>query len=209
MADVCAAKQSENDFRWRPNRKFWEMIIMIFEKILCPTDFSEASYEGLQKAVELAGKHNTELCVVYVDQSAEHLGPVAELAAHAHTEGERRAEAVANLCAVLAEKVPVAVRSRPLLMCGDPAIEILRAATQENADLIVLTTHGAGGAQPSTLGRVAEQVTREANCAVLTVTAGARKPVDLASHTANGHSYDAMPAAIEIVSSKAIFLDGD
>ena len=50
------------------------------------------------------------------------------------------------------------MRSCPLLKRGEPAAEIVRAAREESADLIVLTTHGAGGSQPEKLGRVAGEV---------------------------------------------------
>jgi nucleotide-binding universal stress UspA family protein len=37
-----------------------------FKKILYPTDFSEASYEGLKAANELALHFSAELCLVHV-----------------------------------------------------------------------------------------------------------------------------------------------
>ncbi|HVF09941.1 MAG TPA: universal stress protein [Abditibacteriaceae bacterium] len=184
-----------------------EMKTMTFQKILCPTEFSEASYEGLEKAVELATPGLTELCVVHVEQPAA-LSPVTELTPYAHTAAERRAEAVANLCAVLDERVPSWVRTRPLLKCGDAATEIVRAARAENADLIVLTTHGAGVTQPGLLGGVAEEILRAAPCAVLTITAPANGQAH-GIYRSPANPCGAMRPSREIVASKAIFLDGD
>jgi nucleotide-binding universal stress UspA family protein len=52
---------------------------------------------------------------------------------------------------------------------GDPAEEILRAAEEEGADLIVMGTHGRGGLSRLLMGSVAEAVMRKALCPVLTV----------------------------------------
>jgi nucleotide-binding universal stress UspA family protein len=54
---------------------------------------------------------------------------------------------------------------------GDPAREILRAAAETSADLIVMGTHGRGGLSRLLMGRVAEAVMRKAECPVLTVKA--------------------------------------
>jgi len=52
------------------------------KKIVCPTDFSEPSFEALQAAVELARHFSAELIVVHVVQpipvvAAEHMSPAA------------------------------------------------------------------------------------------------------------------------------------
>jgi nucleotide-binding universal stress UspA family protein len=182
---------------------------MTFQKILCPTDFSEASYEGLKKAVELARRSDSEVCVVHVDQPTAQVVPIADNAPYAHSEGERRAEAVANLCAILEELVPPSVRARPLLKCGDATTEILRAAREEGADLIVLTTHGAGTARPGGLGSVAEEIVRTAPCSVLTVNVPVPDGVVDAAHQNASGIYGVMRPQLKIVSEKALFLDGD
>ena len=60
---------------------------------------------------------------------------------------------------------------------GNPAAEILRAANDNGAGLIVLGTHGKTGLLHVLMGSVAEQVVRKAACPVLTVkTPAARLP---------------------------------
>jgi nucleotide-binding universal stress UspA family protein len=58
---------------------------------------------------------------------------------------------------------------------GDPAIEILRVAAKEKADLIVMGTHGRGGVLRMLMGSVAEQVMRKAPCPVMVVRLPAGK----------------------------------
>lgn len=55
------------------------------------------------------------------------------------------------------------------LVRGEPAREILRLAKDENADLIVMGTHGRTGMLRALMGSVAEQVVRNAACPVLTL----------------------------------------
>jgi nucleotide-binding universal stress UspA family protein len=191
--------------------------MLTFQKILCPTDFSEASYEGIARAVELALRNGGELCIIHVGQPASELTPLAGIAPYAQSESVRRAEAVASLCSVLDERVPSCVRSRPLLKFGNAAEEIVRAAREEAADVIVLTTHGGCGWRPGVLGAVAEEVLRKAQCPVLTFSgpASERQLVKAAANGAmsNGTSYlnksSTLRPELELVSSHAIFLDGD
>jgi nucleotide-binding universal stress UspA family protein len=59
--------------------------------------------------------------------------------------------------------VRVAVRS------GSPWQEIVDLASDEQADLVILGTHGRGGLGRALLGSVADRVVRMAPCPVLTV----------------------------------------
>ena len=184
----------------------------IFKKILCPTDFSEASYQGLSKAVQLATDAETEICVIHVEPAMSTLTPYAGHAPEAHQEADRRAETVKNLCAVLEERVPQNVRTRPLLKHGEAIEEILRAAREECADLIVLTTHGAGGLTPGELGKVAAAIVQTAPCAVLTVNGSADVSASNSVSASDSVSYaSTLRPAFETAHSspRAIFLNGD
>jgi nucleotide-binding universal stress UspA family protein len=52
---------------------------------------------------------------------------------------------------------------------GSPFYEIVRYATEQQIDLIVIGTHGRGPLGHMLLGSVAEKVVRKAPCPVLTV----------------------------------------
>jgi nucleotide-binding universal stress UspA family protein len=187
------------------------MTMPAFNKILCPTDFSEASYEGLDKAVQLASDAATEICLVHVEPQAHSITPYAGHAPEAHQEALRRAETVKNLCDVLEQRVPKNVRTRPLLKQGDTATEIIRAAREEGADLIVLTTHGAGGLAPGELGRVAATIVQTAPCAVLTVNRSSKVEASATeSETTESHTFKLRPAyETNHALPNAMFLDGD
>jgi nucleotide-binding universal stress UspA family protein len=132
--------------------------------ILHPTDFSGPSRSALGLAWALARDYGARLIVVHVVAppvvvSAEGVAPL--------NPDEFRAAAREELgrLAVPCADVPVERR----LEEGDAAAEILRAARESNADLIVMGTHGRTGLSRLLMGSVAEQVVRRASCPVLTV----------------------------------------
>ena len=59
--------------------------------------------------------------------------------------------------------------ARWLLRAGAAADEIVKAAADEHADLLVMGTHGRNGLERFFLGSVADRVIRTAPCPVLTV----------------------------------------
>ncbi len=59
--------------------------------------------------------------------------------------------------------------ARGLLWGGEPAREIVRAAEDEQVDLIVMGTYGRSGLSRLLLGSVADRVVRTAPCPVVTV----------------------------------------
>jgi nucleotide-binding universal stress UspA family protein len=74
---------------------------------------------------------------------------------------------------------------------GDPAGAILRAARENQCDLIVMGTHGRAGLNRFLRGSVAEEVVRKAPCPVMTVNA--EVPADLIGH-GNGNNELERPA---------------
>ncbi len=69
------------------------------------------------------------------------------------------------------------IEVRHVLLEGSPAEEIIRYATEQAVDLIVMGTHGRTGLERLLMGSVAEQVVRGAPCSVLVVKMPKRIPV--------------------------------
>jgi nucleotide-binding universal stress UspA family protein len=139
-----------------------------FKHVLVPTDFSESSRAALDMAVDLATRYGAALTIVHT----------CEIPAYAYTpigavpidlltpvqEAARRAlEAMLD---GLRSRVPTA---QAVLRLGAPAEEILAAAADARADLIVMATHGRRGFSHLLLGSVAERVVRTSSIPVLTV----------------------------------------
>jgi nucleotide-binding universal stress UspA family protein len=136
----------------------------IFKKILCPTDFSAGSDYLLNTVLKLAPGGGAEVCLLHVEPDT--LGMIISGRLSAEEIALQRANAVRNLCALVDERRHTKTRINTLLRQGDAAQEITRAAREQQADLIVLST---GGAPDQGLGVVTETVVLNASCPVLII----------------------------------------
>lgn len=139
--------------------------------ILSPVDFSGTSEYALQYAVDLASQLNAEVKVIHVYQFPAFTVPESEFVAPLDSDFEadypaRLQEQVDNL---VERYVSSGVKVTGGLAEGVPYSEIVRAAKELSADLIVLGTHGRTGLAHLLLGSVAERVVRLSPIPVLTV----------------------------------------
>jgi nucleotide-binding universal stress UspA family protein len=143
------------------------------EKIFCPTDFSEPSYEALKVAEELASQFSSELTLIHVVSPIPSVpDPAASTGSHLmEILKEIEASAEKNLNKVIQEKISGEIQTRIMVVQGNPADEVARLAAIGNADLIVMATHGMTGWKKLVFGSVAEKVIRVASCPVLTIPA--------------------------------------
>ena len=152
------------------------------KKIVCATDFSEPSYHAVKTASELAAYFDSELILVHVVAEVPALlAPPTNMAVPVPAPGinvakyQREVEDSADkvLCSVAAENVPGNVSVRTVVMSGDAAEEIVRATSQEKADLLVISTHGLRGWRRLVFGSVTNKVLNMAPCPTLVITSPA------------------------------------
>ena len=152
---------------------------MTLKRILLPTDFSDTAQHALGYAREMAERFGAEVHVLYVvpdpapqDWAVGAAAPVvSDLLEKWEVDAERR----------LGEIALDGIETVRAIRIGHAFVEIVRYATDNTIDLIVMGTHGRGPVKHLLLGSVAEKVVRKAPCPVLTV----RQP---------GHAFE-MPAA--------------
>jgi nucleotide-binding universal stress UspA family protein len=132
------------------------------------TDFSETADLALDYAIALARSFNAEIVVVHAYEMPAYSFPDGAVMA-----GDllQRLEAASEeaLVATLRARQQSGVKLRTVLRMGAPWKEIASVAEAENADMIVVGTHGRRGVARVLLGSVAERVVRTAPCPVLTV----------------------------------------
>jgi len=133
---------------------------MKLKKILCPTDFSQPAEEALRAAASLAADYTAELLVVHVVESLPFVpGSVSKPISLIKEYGEEmEAAAAERLRALIAKVIPAGIPVRPLIACGQPAVQIVALAEEIAADLIVMATHGLTGWRKAFLGSVTERV---------------------------------------------------
>jgi universal stress protein A len=144
------------------------------KRILCPTDFSEHSYKAANAASELASEFSATVHVLHVvplipTMSDPGVAPGDFDVDMYQQELEKTAQQ--DLQEVIHEKMPKESTVRAIVAHGDVASEIVRVADAEDADIIVIATHGTTGWRHFVLGSVAERVVRHATCPVLMVPA--------------------------------------
>ena len=145
---------------------------MSIKRILAPTDFSDASYEGLKHASSLAGHFDAEVLLCYVIPAVPTLPPDMTYTFEVPEYQRSLEESAESKLAELGEEyMGEKISWRQLTRHGDPAGEIVRLASEEAVDWIVISTHGLTGWRHLFFGSVAEKVVRLAPCPVLTVRA--------------------------------------
>ena len=142
--------------------------------VLYASDFSPASRRAFQTALTLASVERAALTVVHVVVPLVPLVPeqYIEAATWERINGQARRWGSQQLARLAAQATKKGVKVTTLLLEGDPAEEVARAARSKRADLVVVGTHGRGGLKKWLLGSVAEKIVGTAPCPVVTVRAG-------------------------------------
>jgi len=147
------------------------------KRIICATDFSDASNYAVPFAVALAKEVGAELFVSHViDLSAATMygEAVVDLTELQNRIKRFAQEETARIIGT--EKVAW----EPLISVGHVADELSRLAQEQNVDLVVAATHGRSGLKRLILGSVTERLMQILPCPLLAVQspeAGLAQPV--------------------------------
>jgi universal stress protein A len=143
-----------------------------FERIMVATDLTPASQSALDEALVLAKENGAELMLAHVCE-APNLSQAAAVSPKVYDEWRRNLKAGAQerLQPYLDKAREEGVHAGALVLFGAPDEAIIEAAQTNNADLVVLGTHGRKGVSRLFLGSVASRVISTAPCPVMTVRA--------------------------------------
>jgi nucleotide-binding universal stress UspA family protein len=154
---------------------------MDVRSILLPTDFSECARHAVPVAAEFARLLGARVVCLHVVepvvQPAVGWTPLAEPLPSAELGGQLEETAARDLPAFSRSEEFEGLEVEDVIARGDPAAEIVRAAEEHGAGLIVISSHGRTGLGRILFGSTAESVVRHARCPVLVVKpAEERKP---------------------------------
>lgn len=143
---------------------------MEFQQILFPTDFSEASEQGLRHALEIAKRFDARITILHVRTlfADDPNQPEYQLL----DQGKYEAHVEQQLALLREEADPsdrvdtVVERNLSAASC------ILEYIEGHDVDMVVMGTHGRSAFSRFFLGSVAEKVVRHARCPVMTVGQG-------------------------------------
>ena len=144
-----------------------------FKTILFATDFSESSDYAFQYAYALARKFEARLLLMHViNEPVDLRGFYVP-----HISFEKLEEEIEEGAKKMMEKFcRTHIRDfdnyETLIVPGIPYDEVIKKATENSADLIVLGTHGRTGLDHVLFGSTAEKIVRKSPVPVMTIRIG-------------------------------------
>jgi nucleotide-binding universal stress UspA family protein len=143
---------------------------MEIKKILFTTDFSEGTAHAMKYAIGMAKQFGAQLHLLHTVHNifiypGLHI-PHGSFDVMNKELEESAKKAMQKLCLSIGESCKDITSS---VVHGIPYEEILKHASANSIDLIIIGTHGRKGLDRALLGSTAERVVRNAQCPVLTV----------------------------------------
>ncbi|MBM4241747.1 MAG: universal stress protein [Euryarchaeota archaeon] len=130
----------------------------MFKTIMVPTDGSEFASRAEDVAIYLAKKLHAKVLAVYV---------IDEKLIYPYEVLEDEGKSILKNVGKKGEEQGVKIKE--VLVVGHPAHDLARIATNENADLIVIGTHGKTELEKLLMGSVAKSTLNSAKIPVLLV----------------------------------------
>jgi len=141
-----------------------------FRKVLFPVDFSECSERVFPEALEMAKRFDARLHMLFVARDISYLTTVnvsRDLLNNTVAEVARAGEE--KMEGLLEEQLRDFSDYESKVVIGNPAEEILKYASEQGIDLIIMGTHGRKGLERTLMGSVADYVMKNASVPVMTV----------------------------------------
>jgi nucleotide-binding universal stress UspA family protein len=148
-----------------------EGVPLLFKKILFCTDFSENSHYAFRYALSLASAYKARLLILHciVEPVCYYWSTPRNVDQLVSFQTQRaRQEIALHYGRRLEESADYEILTK-VTDEGRAFFEILEAAREKGAELIVMGTHGRTGLNHLILGSTAENVVRKSSCPVLTV----------------------------------------
>ncbi|CDM66762.1 universal stress protein [Pyrinomonas methylaliphatogenes] len=141
-----------------------------FRNILFPTDFSPHAHAALKYAAAFARESGGRLVVLSVQEGSVPANLLSLPDRALEEEGKEWLRTLRrNVRNTLADPLLSGLEVETVIVEGEPAAEIARAARDFHIDLITVATHGRKGLARFLFGSTAEEIIAEAPCPVLSV----------------------------------------
>jgi nucleotide-binding universal stress UspA family protein len=148
------------------------------KRVLVANDFSAGADAALQHGCAAARAYGASLDVLHVVSDPLEQAPTTAEGYVVPNDFNQKLEASVrrHVMETLSQACGTWLAVEVLVRHGTPADEILKAARERRADLVVVGRHGHRLLERLLLGTTAERVVREAPCPVLTVHAADGRP---------------------------------
>jgi nucleotide-binding universal stress UspA family protein len=145
---------------------------VLLTKILVTTDFSEVSDRALDYAIALARRYDARIYLAHVITPDPFQFAEPQLAQATYEKVRQAAEE--GITDILISGKLRGVPHEVLMEEGNVWPMLDKLISEHEIDLVVVGTHGRGKVQKILIGSVAEEIFRQADCAVLTVGPGVK-----------------------------------
>jgi len=146
--------------------------MLSIRQILSPIDFSPLSLHALEVAQDIAKKYGGEILLLHITPVISDLPDSVSIRDEGKYENAQIRDAKKQLADLAAKLQRAGIQaSTNVALSNDPGMEIVR--NSENADIIVIATHGMTGWRNIAFGSVAKEVVENATCPVLVLRAKA------------------------------------
>ena len=139
----------------------------VFKRILIATDFGDAAGQALTVGCNLARTFGSHVMLLHVvEDIAAHFGAPEYSSAIGKIQSDLEESARGRILEMLTQTDLRGLDAETAVLTSTPAPAIVNFARDQQADLIVMGTHGRGKVARLFLGSVAERVARTAPCPV-------------------------------------------
>ncbi|MDP1563423.1 MAG: universal stress protein [Pirellulaceae bacterium] len=142
---------------------------LFLQRILCPFDGSETALRGLKNAIRLAQAFQAELRVVTVVPQVNWVTAAAEVGSFSNVHEQYSQQWEESFHTALGKTDFGGVNWSPEVRSGSASQELLAAASEMQADLIVMGATGKSGVTRMLLGSTTRRVLRKLPCSLLVV----------------------------------------
>ncbi|WP_224448597.1 universal stress protein [Haloprofundus salilacus] len=141
----------------------------MYDTILVPTDGSDASFNAVEHALEIAAPHDSTVHFLHVVDVGTEMsaGASGQIAQELSDTLERQAEEALDDAVARAENV--GVNHERVILEGTPDTAIVDYAEEHAVDLVAMGATGRSGISEHLLGSTTDRVTRSINAPVLLV----------------------------------------
>lgn len=144
---------------------------MTIKHLLVPTDLSESATLSIQYAALFARQFGARITALHADPVVYPTNMIGEGASLYVAPSAQSGKALESKLHAHLQEHLAGMPYEAMVVIGSPASAIVKVATDIDADLIVMGTHGRHGWRRALLGSVAEAVVHRAEQLVLTVAA--------------------------------------
>jgi nucleotide-binding universal stress UspA family protein len=138
------------------------------KRVVIPVDFTSTMDKVVEYAASVADKLGARVLFLHVVNDFKGYEMMLVHPSFAMITDDLKAQSEERMAALVEDYQHLKGGASGRVMVGDAAEKIITFAEEENADMIIIATHGIKGLEKMLMGSTAEKVVKKASCPVLT-----------------------------------------